>query len=80
MAPGRGRGVKNFAVGAREKAFGLNCGNVDADDTVSSAKVRDKVEVWSEKDCKGKSLVADEDIADLSTVGFDNTILSVFPG
>ena len=80
MAPGPGRGVKNFAVGAREKAFGLNCGNVDADDTASSTKVRGKVEVWSEKDCKGKSPVVGEDIADLSTVGFDNTTSSVFPG
>jgi predicted lipoprotein with Yx(FWY)xxD motif len=71
---------KDFAEGAREKAFGLNCGNMDADNTASSIKVRGKVKIWSEKDCKGKSLVVDKDIADLSTVGFDNTISSVFLG
>ena len=57
----------------------MNRGNVDADDTAASIEVRGKVEMWSEKDCKAKSPVVGEDIADLSTVAFDNTISSVFP-
>ena len=71
---------KDFVDGNRESLSGLDCRNASSPKAASSVKVKGKVKLWSEKDCKGKSLVVDSDIADLSTVGFDNAVSSVFLG
>jgi predicted lipoprotein with Yx(FWY)xxD motif len=65
---------------ASQGLSGSGCQNAGRDDVASAIRPTGSVKIWSEKNCKGKSLVVTEDIADLRTVGFDNTISSVFFG
>ncbi|WP_199440400.1 hypothetical protein [Umezawaea beigongshangensis] len=65
---------------ASQGLSGVGCQNAGRDDVASAIRPTGPVKIWSEKDCKGKSLVVTEDIIDLRTVGFDNTISSVFFG
>ncbi|MEU0790070.1 hypothetical protein ABZ342_08375 [Amycolatopsis sp. NPDC005961] len=46
----------------------------------SSFSASGALKPWSEKDCKGKSLVINGDVAELAGVGFDNDLASVFLG
>jgi len=59
---------------------GNGCKNVTRPGVASSIAASGSVKIWSEKDCKGKSLVIDGDVADLAKVGFDNVVASVFFG
>ncbi|MFF3249129.1 hypothetical protein ACFYWY_36620, partial [Streptomyces sp. NPDC002870] len=59
---------------------GSGCVNVRPENTASAIRPGSTAKIWSERDCKGRSLVVDKDIADLGTVGFDNDISSIFFG
>nr|WP_039923405.1 lipoprotein [Amycolatopsis decaplanina] len=59
---------------------GNGCKNVTRPGVASSIAASGSVKIWSEKDCKGKSLSIDGDVADLAKVGFDNAVASVFFG
>ncbi|MER5938538.1 hypothetical protein ABT121_14580 [Streptomyces sp. NPDC001928] len=63
-----------------EGLAGAGCQNVGRDDAASSLQASGSLKIWSEKDCKGESKVVQGNIADLATVGFDDTISSVFFG
>ncbi|MET8452605.1 hypothetical protein [Streptomyces sp. NPDC005209] len=63
-----------------EGLAGSGCQNVARDDSASSLQASGSLKIWSEKDCKGTSKVVSGDVADLSTIGFDNAISSVFLG
>ncbi|GAB3722066.1 hypothetical protein GCM10027598_36450 [Amycolatopsis oliviviridis] len=72
---------KNF--GDDEPSQGLagkGCQNVARPDVTSSVSASGSLKLWSEKDCKGKSLVIDGDVKDLAKLGFDDTVSSVFFG
>lgn len=63
-----------------EGLAGAGCQNVGRDDSASSLQAAGTLKIWSEKDCKGESEVVQGNIADLGTIGFDDTISSVFLG
>ncbi|MFJ7077717.1 hypothetical protein [Streptomyces sp. NPDC098781] len=63
-----------------EGLAGSGCQNVGRDDSASSLQASGTLKIWSEKDCEGESKVVQGNIADLSTIGFDDTISSVFLG
>jgi predicted lipoprotein with Yx(FWY)xxD motif len=65
---------------AARNVTGSGCVNVRPENTASAIRPGSTVKIWSERDCKGRSLVVDKDIADLGTVGFDNDISSIFFG
>jgi hypothetical protein len=68
----------HFAESVAEGLAGKGCQNVVQDNTTSSIWVNGgPVKVWSEKNCKGESRVLTGDVADLGTIGFDNTISSI---
>ncbi|WP_340687905.1 hypothetical protein LCL61_18085 [Amycolatopsis coloradensis] len=46
----------------------------------SSIAASGSVKIWSEHDCKGRSLVIDGDVTDLAEVGFDDAVVSIFFG
>ncbi|MGO1050674.1 hypothetical protein [Crossiella sp. CA198] len=85
-AGGRGSAVlhddANFSDnGASQGLAGPGCQNVARDNVTSSLQISGgPVKIWTEKNCKGKSLAVDADIADLAKVGFDNDISSIFFG
>ena len=66
--------------GRPEGLAGSGCRNVGRDNSASSLQASGSLKIWSEKNCTGKSKVVNGDVADLNTVGFDNTISSVFFG
>ncbi|MFI1397595.1 hypothetical protein [Streptomyces sp. NPDC020681] len=70
---------KNFGDPS-EGLAGAGCQNVGRDNAASSLQASGSLKIWSEKDCKGKSQVVNGNVADLSTIGFDNTVSSVFLG
>ncbi len=71
---------KNFADNGAQGLAGKGCQNVFRDDVASSLTSAGTLKIWSEANCKGKSKVVNGDVADLATIGFDNTISSVFFG
>ncbi len=72
---------KNFSDDeASQGLAGKGCQNVARQDVTSSISAAGSLKLWSEKDCKGKSLVINGDVKDLSKVGFDNTVSSIFFG
>lgn len=70
---------KNFGDPS-EGLAGSGCKNVGRDNSASSLQASGSLKIWSEKNCTGKSKVVNGDVADLNTIGFDNTISSVFFG
>ncbi|MGW5735231.1 MULTISPECIES: hypothetical protein [Streptomyces] len=56
---------------------GEGCQNVARPKVTSSISVSGSMKLWSSPDCKGTSKVINGDVADLSTLGFDNRISSV---
>ncbi|MFD7441810.1 hypothetical protein [Streptomyces sp. NPDC059909] len=70
---------KNFGDPS-EGLAGSGCQNVVRDDLASSLQASGSLKIWSEKDCKGRSKVVNGNVADLSAIGFDNTVSSVFLG
>ncbi|WIX98164.1 hypothetical protein QRX60_29310 [Amycolatopsis mongoliensis] len=72
---------KNFADDeASQGTSGSGCRNLARPGVTSSISASGHLKLWSEKDCRGRSVVIDGDVADLGTVGFDNTAASVFFG
>ncbi|MFI7143138.1 CHRD domain-containing protein [Streptomyces massasporeus] len=66
--------------GASQGVAGAGCVDVLRTEVASAVQTEKPVKVWSGKGCTGTSLVIEEDVADLSTVDFDNRISSVFFG
>ncbi|MFJ9821364.1 hypothetical protein ACIRU3_40145 [Streptomyces sp. NPDC101151] len=70
---------KNFGDPS-EGLAGTGCQNVARDDLASSLQAEGSLKIWTEKNCKGTSKVVSGNVADLSTIGFDDEISSVFLG
>jgi predicted lipoprotein with Yx(FWY)xxD motif len=66
--------------GPSQGVAGKGCQNLSRPGVTSSVSAAGSLKLWTEKDCKGKSLVIDGDVTDLATVGFDNKLASVFFG
>ncbi|MEU6984634.1 hypothetical protein ABZ946_14615 [Streptomyces sp. NPDC046324] len=60
-----------------EGLAGTGCQNVGRNDRASSLQASGTVKIWTEKDCKGTSKSVSGNIADLASIGFDDTISSV---
>lgn len=72
---------KNFSDDEPSQGLaGKGCQNVARPDVTSSISAAGSLKLWSEKDCKGKSLVVDGDVKDLAKVNLDNTVASIFFG
>ncbi|AGM08065.1 lipoprotein [Amycolatopsis keratiniphila] len=65
---------------ASQGLSGDGCENVARPGVTSSIAASGSVKIWSERDCKGRSLVVDGDVTDLAEVGFDNAVVSIFFG
>ncbi|MFC9249830.1 hypothetical protein [Amycolatopsis thailandensis] len=73
--------AKNFSDNeASQGVAGNGCKNVGRPGVASSIVASGSLKIWSQKNCEGRSLVVDGDIADLGKVGFDNDIASVSLG
>jgi predicted lipoprotein with Yx(FWY)xxD motif len=66
--------------GPSQGLVGPGCQNVARPDVTSSIAASGSLKLWSEKNCKGKSLVLDGDVEDLATIDFDDTVASIFFG
>ncbi|MEU9118759.1 hypothetical protein AB0C96_02660 [Streptomyces sp. NPDC048506] len=66
--------------GASQGLAGRGCRNVARDDVASSIQAAGSLKIWSGPNCTGRSKVIDGDVADLSAIGFDNDVSSVFFG
>lgn len=66
--------------GPSQGLAGSGCQNVARPDVTSSVSAAGSLKLWSEKNCKGKSVVVDGDVLDLATIGFDDTVASIFFG
>ncbi len=66
--------------GASQGVAGKGCQQVARPGVTSSIKATGSLKIWSEKGCKGKSMVITGDVPDLRTIGFDNAVASVFFG
>jgi predicted lipoprotein with Yx(FWY)xxD motif len=66
--------------GPSQGVGGKGCQNLSRPGVTSSVSANGSLKLWTEKDCKGKSLVIDGDVTDLATVAFDNKLASVFLG
>lgn len=72
----------NFAGDAvAEGLAGKGCQNVSQDNMATSLQLfGGPIKLWSERNCKGESLVVTGDVADLGEFGFDNKTSSIFLG
>jgi predicted lipoprotein with Yx(FWY)xxD motif len=70
----------NFADNGSQGLSGKGCQNVTRDNVASSLQTDGSLKIWSEANCTGKSKIVDGNVADLSTVGLDNDVSSVFFG
>jgi hypothetical protein len=70
---------KNFSEpDGSEGVGGPGCKNVTKPQTASSLQLTGgPIRLWSERDCKGTSVVVTKDVADLSTINFDKKIVSL---
>ncbi|MBP2325196.1 putative lipoprotein with Yx(FWY)xxD motif [Kibdelosporangium banguiense] len=66
--------------GPSQGVGGKGCQNLSRPGVTSSVSASGSLKLWTEKDCKGKSLVVDGDVTDLAKVDFDNKLASVFLG
>lgn len=72
---------KNFSDnGPSQGVAGAGCQNLARPNVTSSVAAAGSLKLWSEKNCKGKSLVIDGNVQDLATVGLDDTVASIFFG
>ncbi|GAB3733749.1 hypothetical protein GCM10027598_58620 [Amycolatopsis oliviviridis] len=72
---------KNFSDNEPSQGLsGTGCKNVARPGVTSSITTSGSLKLWSEKDCKGRSVVIEGDVADLSEINFDDTAASVFFG
>ncbi|MGW8954223.1 hypothetical protein [Streptomyces sp. NPDC055709] len=70
---------KNFGDPS-EGLAGAGCQNAARAGSASSLQASGSLKIWSKKDCKGTSKVVNGNVTDLSAIGFDNKIASVFLG
>lgn len=70
----------NFADNGSQGLSGKGCQNVARDNVASSLQTDGSLKIWSEANCTGKSKIVDGNVADLSSVGLDNDVSSVFFG
>ncbi|GAA1916227.1 hypothetical protein GCM10009837_46410 [Streptomyces durmitorensis] len=63
--------------GPAQGVAGQGCQNVARPKVTSSISVSGSMKLWTAPNCKGTSKVVNGDVADLSTIGFDNKISSV---
>jgi hypothetical protein len=70
---------KNFSEpDGSEGVGGPGCKNVTTPQTASSLQLTGgPIRLWSERDCKGTSVVVTKDVADLSTINFDKKTVSI---
>ncbi|MFK3979087.1 hypothetical protein ACI2K4_01785 [Micromonospora sp. NPDC050397] len=66
--------------GASQGVGGRGCQNLSRPRITSSLAASGSLKIWSEPNCKGRSLVVNGDVANLAKVNFDNAIASVFLG
>jgi predicted lipoprotein with Yx(FWY)xxD motif len=66
--------------GPSQGLAGPGCQNTARPDVASSISASGSLKLWSEANCKGRSLVVDGDVADLAEFDFDNTTASIFFG
>ncbi len=72
---------KNFSDDEPSQGLaGKGCQNVARPGVTSSVSAAGSLKLWSEKDCKGKSLVIEGDVRDLAKVNFDDKVTSIFFG
>jgi predicted lipoprotein with Yx(FWY)xxD motif len=64
--------------GASQGVAGKGCQNITRVAVTSSISADGSLKLWTGKDCTGKSAVIAGDVKDLSTIGFDNNLVSVF--
>ncbi|MFF4653126.1 hypothetical protein [Streptomyces sp. NPDC001380] len=63
--------------GPSQGVAGQGCANLTRPGVASSLSASGTLKLWSQPDCTGRSVVVSGDVADLSSVGFDNTAASV---
>lgn len=63
--------------GPAQGVAGEGCQNVARPKVTSSISASGSLKIWSGRGCTGESKVVNGDVADLSTIGFDNKITSV---
>jgi predicted lipoprotein with Yx(FWY)xxD motif len=66
--------------GPSQGVAGAGCQNVARPNVTSSISASGSLKLWSEKNCKGESIVIDGDVRDLATIEFDDTVASIFFG
>jgi predicted lipoprotein with Yx(FWY)xxD motif len=66
--------------GPSQGVAGAGCQNLARPDVTSSISATGTLKLWTEKNCKGTSLVIDGDVKDLATIDFDDTLASIFFG
>ncbi|MEV4758820.1 hypothetical protein AB0J86_27500 [Micromonospora sp. NPDC049559] len=66
--------------GASQGVAGRGCQNLSRPDVTSSVAAPGSLKLWSEKNCKGQSVVINGDVTDLAKLDFDDTVASVFLG
>jgi predicted lipoprotein with Yx(FWY)xxD motif len=71
----------NFSdSGASQGVGGKGCQNLSRPGVTSSVAAAGSLKLWTDKDCKGKSVIIDGDVTDLRAIDFDNKVASVFLG
>ncbi|WP_329457099.1 hypothetical protein [Streptomyces sp. NBC_01497] len=68
---------KNFADNGSQGVSGTGCQNVSRVGVASSLQTDGTLKLWTEANCTGTSKVVDGSVKDLSTIGFDNKIVSI---
>ncbi|MCD0484087.1 hypothetical protein LO771_17225 [Streptacidiphilus sp. ASG 303] len=63
--------------GPSQGVTGQGCANLTRPGVASSLSASGTLKLWSQPDCTGRSVVVSGDVADLSSVGFDNAAASV---
>jgi len=63
--------------GASQGVAGAGCQNLARPGVTSSIAAQGSLKLWTGKDCTGESKLIDGDVRDLSTVGFDDKLVSV---
>jgi predicted lipoprotein with Yx(FWY)xxD motif len=56
---------------------GQTCQDLPRPGVASSLSALGSLKIWTEKGCKGKSMLVDGDVSDLSKIGFDDAVQSV---
>ena len=63
--------------GASQGVAGAGCQNLARPGVTSSVAAQGSLKLWTGKDCTGESKLIDGDVRDLSSIGFDDEVVSV---